>query len=74
MRIFFAIEELPFIHVGTIKVHKLVAVGHDPVVGTNVVRNGVLEVLVIKARSPVAGRLAFQDGDKALALHIGWDR
>jgi hypothetical protein len=74
MRVFFKVEELPLVQVGPIEMNELVASRHDAVVRAHVMWQGVLKILVIEARSPVARCLTLQDGNEAWALHVRWDR
>ena len=53
---------------------ELVPISHHSVMGTNVVRDRVLEIFVIKAGSPIGRRLALQEWNEASALHLCWNR
>ena len=45
--------------------NELVTIRHHPVVGTNTMRGRILEILVVKASSPIGRRLAFQKWNQA---------
>ena len=65
------VEQLPVVHVGRVEVDEFVAIGHDAVVGVDVVRDRVFVVLVVETRPPVGRAFSLEDRNEAVPLHVG---
>jgi hypothetical protein len=66
------VEEFPLIDIILIKPNQFIASIRNPVVSTDPVVTRILIVVIIKAFTPVLGRLSFKDRDHRATVQIGW--
>ena len=73
VRVIFAVEEFPVVHVGRIEMRQRIAVGDNPVMRAHLVGKWVFIIVVIECGAPVGGPFAFEQGQEAATLHPLWN-